>query len=116
MKLNGKEFELDLYDVETFEKVEKHYAEFMEVLFVKFETQSQAVRAHCNALIKLLDEVIGDGAGIEVLGNRINYRTVITVHDQFITDIIKQRNELDKLGSEQLKKFTGDNVVRKSKK
>ena len=62
MKLNGKEFELDLYDVETFEKVEKSYAEFMEVIFAKFETQSDAIRAHCTAFVTSTVHVRGNRA------------------------------------------------------
>lgn len=102
MKINGKELELELYDVETFEKVEKSYAEFMKVIFGEFETQSEAIRANCTAFVSLLDDVFGTGTAIKVLGNRLNYIVVCDAHQEFIEELIVQRQKLDELTKRQI--------------
>ncbi|MDO5432967.1 DUF6673 family protein [Eubacterium sp.] len=75
LKINGVKLEMDLMDADTAEAVEtaiKHFQEKIKKLN-KEKTLAEAIRQQCQLVFEFFDEAFGEGAAVEVFGEKTNF-------------------------------------------
>lgn len=99
MLINGVEMgDLDIFDYEVAEKYEKA----LEDLRAKEEQigklkMSEGIKYQCEAIFDFFNTLYGVGADKKIFGNSVNLVTCFNVLGDFIEEINKQGEELQKL-------------------
>jgi len=117
LNINGVDLEFDMFDVET----SKAYESAFEVLNklvegLKKETvMSTVFEESCAAIKTVFDTLFGGGTGIEVCGERDNYRTCNEALQALVDEAVKQRAELDEMQKAATTKYQGNRAQRRTK-
>lgn len=94
--INGTELELDLFDLDTMEKVETGIKEIFTVpKNVENLSTYEQYKSQCDMVYDFIDEVFGDGTADEVLGKKVNYRVCLHALTEIIEQIYKQRTFME---------------------
>lgn len=99
--MNGKEFEFDLFELETTKKYEKAFQDVVEKMKnMDEETMlSEAIVIQCDAIRACVDEIFGEGTGIAVCGENYNLTKHMDAFDALVDEAAKQRAVYDNQGS-----------------
>ena len=113
---NGHTFELDMQDVDTVEKYEDAFATLSkeELALPKEGKNSTRVRAYCKMFRNLMDNLFGEGANIEIFGEKDNSRAVTEIYDKFLEFIVKQQTEFSNLQNKIQSKYSPNRAQRRA--
>lgn len=102
--MNGKEFEFDLFDMETAQKYEDAFEKVMETLngIGKEEKFSTSIKKQCDAVRTCIDDVFGEDIGIQVCGEKYNLTTHLDAFEALVDEAVRQRKALDDRGRKYL--------------
>jgi len=99
---NGNEFEFDMQDLEYAERYDaamKNLAN-REKKAKKDGSLSERIKDYDDMIRSMFDDLLGDGAGDDVLGDKVNVRNCDEAYDSFITFIANQKKENDERSAE----------------
>lgn len=93
---NGAEYEFDFGDAENAERYEAaiKQMEADEKALEKSGATSAIIRGQCVFLKRFFDNVLGDGAGNAVCGEKDNIRSCYSAYDEFLSFIRSQNQSL----------------------
>lgn len=114
IKINGVELEdLDIYDLEVAEKVDKEL-NFVGEVGGKLEGLStpEVIRTQCNAIFKFFNALFGEGTDKKIFGDKVNLVTCLEAFDEFVTQVRNQKERIKKLSN----KYSPNRANRRSKK
>lgn len=102
--MNGKEFEFDLFDMETAQKYESAFEKVMDRLngIDEKEKFSVSIKKQCDAIRACIDDVFGEGTGIQVCGEKYNLTTYLDAFEALVDEAVRQRKTLDDRGRKHL--------------
>lgn len=85
-KINGLELELDLEDVDEFEKVMKAFEQMDEdeKKLDKVGSMPDVIRQYCDVYYKMYDRIFGEGTGEKIFNGKKNARICDEVWDNFL--------------------------------
>ena len=104
LEMNGKEFEFDLFDMETAQKYESAFEKVMETLngIGEGEKFSTSIKKQCDAIRACVDDVFGEGTGTQVCGEKYNLITHLDAFEALVDEAVRQRKTLDDRGRKYL--------------
>ncbi len=83
-QLNGKTLELDLFDIDVAEKMEKAILDsahkMMHLDEVPKQTLFTMMRKGCNIVFEFFDNVWGEGTAKELFDNKMNYKICLETY------------------------------------
>lgn len=102
--MNEKEFEFDLFDMETARKYEDAFEKVVKTLneIGEEEKFSTSIKKQCEAVRTCIDDVFGEGTGIQVCGEKYNLNTHLDAFEALVDEAVKQRRTLDDRGKKYL--------------
>lgn len=85
-KINGLELELDLEDVDEFEKVMKAFEQMDEdeKKLDKVGSMPDFIRQYCDVYYKMYDRIFGEGTAEKIFNGKKNARICDEVWDNFL--------------------------------
>lgn len=97
LTMNGKEFEFDLFELETTKKYEKAFRNVVEKMENMDEKimLSESIVIQCDTIRTCIDEIFGEGTGIEVCGENYNLTTHMNAFDALVDEAARQRAAYD---------------------
>lgn len=101
MVINNVEVgELDIYDADVMEKIEKSLIRIQEEAnkSVKLKA-SESIRKQCNAVFDCFNDLFGEGTDKKVFGNKVNLLICLTAFEELIDNINEQKTQLARLSS-----------------
>lgn len=92
-EINGKTYELDVYDEETAEKYQNAFKilEKEEIALSKDGELTEQIRNYCQIFYNLFDNIFGEGAGEDILGKSRNVNRCNATYDSFLDFVKKQK-------------------------
>ena len=113
MKINGKEFEFDIADVESMEKYEKalNSIQLKTKNEQKYTSSAQKMKAACEMVFEFFNDLLGPDASEIIFGGKMNARVCFTTYEKFIEDCSNACNELGQTFS----KYSSNRAQRRSK-
>jgi len=117
LNINGVDLEFDMFDTETAKVYESAIAEMNGVVEELREESSMSVvfEKSCAATKKVFDVIFDAGTGIEVCGERDNFKTCQEAFCLLVDEAIKQRAELDEMQKAVATKYQGNRAQRRAK-
>lgn len=113
----GASFTLDMDDVETAERYEVAFQK-MQAQFAEPDGTSEAakLRAYCEAIRFLFDELFGEGTAEKLLGGKLNLAACDDAYESFLTFVQAQTVESMNRRIEMLSRFAPNRAARRAKK
>ncbi len=92
MLINKKKFDFDIADVENFERYETALKNLQEKTANQPEltTNIERIKRSCEIVNEFFDDVLGDGASVEIFEGKLNFRTAYTVYEEFVSNCTKE--------------------------
>jgi len=89
---NGVSFDFDIEDIEDLQRYENAYEQMTvdQKLLKKDGKKSEYVKAYCEMIRRLFENIFGDGAGTKICGERYNSRTDTEAYNAFLAFVAKQ--------------------------
>ena len=116
MKILEKEFEIDFYDADTMEKIEKGMENVSKIVnendTVKSQKTSEVIRKICNVIFNFFDEVLGEGTSKKIFESKTSLTLCTKAYEDFINAKKKQDEAFENLS----KKYSPNRVTRRAKK
>jgi hypothetical protein len=106
-RIRDLEFELDLEDADDAERYEKAFLQLDEdeKAIKKDGTLSEMIKSSCGIYYKLFDSIFGEGAGLNILGEKFNLRVCEETFDSFIQFCGKQVKDTNERRSKMVAKY-----------
>lgn len=110
--INGQEYELDLNDLETCERYEAAFAKVIEQekALPKDGVMSRFIRAEVSMHRELYDNLFGKGAGIAILGEKMNLAYCRQIYLKFLDFVSAQQRFNNEFRSEISARFSAARV------
>lgn len=101
IKINGVELEeLDIYDLEVAEKVDKELKVVGDVgKKLGGLSTPEVIRTQCNAIFIFFNALFGDGTDKKLFGNRVNLVTCLKALDEFVTQVRNQKEKIEEISN-----------------
>lgn len=116
--LQGTEFELDIFDADTTDKVdaalEKAQQGFQSLSNVQ-RLNGSAIRAACHAVFECVNTIFGEGTDHKIFGDRCNLRDAMQVMDDLAAAIKSQRDAFETDTDRLVKKYSPNRAARRAK-
>lgn len=114
---NGKQFFLDLQDVETLERYEGAFEKFREAekRIPKDGKNSQILRAYIEVMDDLFDALLGDGAHTALFGDTVNAGNRTDAYDNFLAFVTKQTSTASERRAAIVSKYSANRAQRRAK-
>ena len=92
MKINNKEFDFDIAEVENLEKYESALNNLQEKTAnqPEFATNIERIKRSCEIVNEFFDDILGAGASVEIFDGKLNFRTAYVVYEEFIANCTKE--------------------------
>lgn len=118
LEINGVELDFDMFDAETAEAYEKGYEKMQSTIAELQKTDKMSVVFHkgCSAVKEVFDTIFGEGSGVEVCGEKNNFKVCLEAFQALTDESIRQRKELDEMNKASLTKYQGNRAARRVKK
>lgn len=118
LEINGVELEFDMFDAETAEAYEEGYKKMQSTIseLQKADKMSLVFRDGCVAVKAVFDTIFGEGSGVEVCGEKNNFKVCVEAFQSLTDEVIRQRKELDEMSKASLAKYQGNRAARRVKK
>lgn len=91
--LNGKEYELDLFDVDIAENFENEIFRASDKLEAenkkKYQRTSELMRTGCNIIFDCFDNIFGKGASENIFDRKSNYKLCLKTFKEIQVQYIK---------------------------
>ena len=96
MLIGGKEFEMDVFEAGTAEKLENGLKKVQAACAPAQEAQnaSDIIRAQCAAVFELFDSLFGEGTSKDVFGEKVSLTAALDAFDALIAEINRQKAEM----------------------
>lgn len=113
IKVNGIELEdLDIYDLEVSEKVDKELKKVDEVAkTLEGLAMPDIIRTQCNAIFDLFNNLFGEGTDKKIFGDKVNLVTCLKALDEFVTQVRNQKERIEEIAN----KYSPNRAVRRKK-
>lgn len=110
---NGVSLAFDIYDVDTIERYEQAFRNLgrKNKLIPKDGKESDIIRAYCEALRDLFDEILGEGSAVKLFGDRHSYTELFDAYEALLQTVTDQRTEMQS----RIAKYSPNRVQRRSK-
>lgn len=94
-EINGKSYELDIADVETMERYDAAFEAMKKrgEAITDLDSPVAIMRAYCENFVKLYDDLFGEGAGKEILGDKLNTTKCDETYAEFLDFVRTQKEE-----------------------
>ena len=116
MKILDKEFEVDFYDANTMERIEKGMEKVNKIIkeksVIKNQKTSEVIREVCNIIFDFFDYVLGNEASKKIFGNKTSLTLCIKAYEDFINAKQEQEAVFENIS----KKYSPNRATRRSKK
>ncbi|CAI3674763.1 conserved hypothetical protein [Clostridium neonatale] len=100
MKINNVELEMDIYDADTMEKIEKAITKTVDEINSKQgKTNSETIRIQCTAIMDCFNDVFGEGTDRQLFGGKTNLMVCLNAFEEFTNEILEQRKKINKLNN-----------------
>lgn len=111
IKVNGIELgDLDIYDLEVSEKVDKELKKVDEVAkTLEGLAMPDIIRTQCNAIFNLFNNLYGEGTDKKIFGEKVNLLTCLKALDDFVSEMRKKNKEIEKISN----KYSPSRAARK---
>lgn len=118
LKINEVELEFELFDVDTLELYETAFAKAGEAIGENQESEkmSDVLRVSCDAVRECFDGIFGEGTGIKVCGEKLNFMKHMDAFEVIVDEAVKQRAELEGRLTRTEKKYSGNRAQRRADK
>lgn len=117
MLINGKEFELDIFDADEAERYETAVEKLQstaKALEGAAGTEgvklSNVIRQQCECIFEFFNTLFGDGTDKLIFGEKTNIYTCMDVSEEFMQDINKQREKVEA----RVKKYSPNRAQRRT--
>lgn len=115
LDINGVQLDFNLFDVDTLELYETANFKVLETSEKKYEKMSESLREQCQAVRNFFDEIFGEGVGIEVCGEPLDFKKHLDAFEIVTDSALAQRAEMDVRVKESVTKYKGNRAARRSK-
>lgn len=111
MKINGKEFDFDVADVDCMER----YESALKVMQEKSKNAKKGgsvasrMREACQLVFEFFNTVIGKGAADKIFEGKTNFRVCFGVYEQFVNDCTESCQSL----TQSLNKYSANRAQRR---
>lgn len=97
LKFRGLELDFDIYDADTADRYETAVRRMRDNLKAVGESKSIAasIRAQCEIIFAMLDEVFGEGFHRELFGSQVNARECLLALKELTQAVAAQRREIE---------------------
>lgn len=116
MKILNTEFDLDFYDADLMEKIEKGMENVKNFITdnssVKNQKSSVVIRKICKAIFNFFDDVLGTGASKAIFGDKTSLTLCIKAYEDFVNAKKEQDEALENIS----KKYSPNRASRRAKK
>lgn len=104
LKFRGLELDFDIYDADTADRYETAVRRMRDNLKAVGEGKSVAasIRAQCEIIFAMLDEVFGEGFHRELFGSQVNARECLLALKELTQAVAAQRREIEAILSDAL--------------
>lgn len=117
IKLNGVEFDLDLMDLDTAEKIERETKKVsIEAEKARGKSRSESIKIQCYAIFNCIDNIFGKESHKKIFRDKVNLRDCLRVFEQLILEMQKQDNEDSKEFSQIASKYSPNRAQRRVNK
>ena len=113
IKINGVELgELDIYDLEVAEKVDKALKVVGDVgeKLIGLSTP-EVIRTQCNAIFKFFNALFGEGTDKKIFGDKVNLVICLKSLDEFVTQVRNQKEKIEEISN----KYSPNRAQRRKK-
>ena len=112
MKINGKEFEFDIADVDCMGRYENALQVIQEASknAKTVGTPSEKLKALCQLVFDFFNTVIGAGAANKIFEGKMNFRVCFEVYEQFVNDCSESCQSL----TQKLSKYSANRAQRRA--
>lgn len=109
LEINGVKLEMDLMDADTAEAVETAINHFQEKTKVvkKENTLASAIRQQCQLVFEFFDEAFGEGAAVEVFGEKTNFDACQNAFKEVVA-AIKEKGKVMQANQEDFLSMVGE--------
>ena len=98
--LNGKEYELDLFDVDVAENFDKAFLEFSEKATAEgkkeYKSLSEGMKIGCDIIFDFFDNAFGKGTAENIFDGKRNYKLCLNTYKEWSDQYNKFIEELPK--------------------
>jgi len=117
-EINGKSFELDVFEEETAQKYTDAFKTLAdEEKNIKYTGNLvEQVRSYCQVFYNLFDNIFGEGAGIEILGEKRSVTVCNETYDSFLNFVSEQKKAVANFGTEVTAKYSNRQTRRAAAK
>ena len=114
IKVNGFELEdLDIYDLEVAEKVDKELKKVDEVAnSLEGLAMPDIIRTQCNAIFDLFNNLYGKDTDKKIFGEKVNLVICLKALDDFVSEMRNRNKEIEKISN----KYSPNRAARRNKK
>ena len=114
MIVNGVKLEdLDIFDLEVSEKVDKELKKVDEAAkTLEGLVMPDIIRTQCNAIFDLFNNLFGEGTDKKIFGEKVNLVTCLKALDDFVSEMRKRNKEIESISN----KYSPNRVARRAKK
>ena len=115
-EINGQSFEFDLQDADTAEKYENAFADMgeREKVLPKDGKPSEYIKAYHKMFVSLYDDVLGDGCGVKIVGEKANARICNEAYESFLEFVAKQKASTMEQQNNLINKFSPNRAQRRA--
>lgn len=113
IKVNEIELgELDVYDLEVAEKIEKELKKVDQVSkSLEGMHLTEIIKTQCAAIFEFFNTIFGEGTDQKVFGDKVNLVTCLEALDELVSQIRNQKERVEKISN----KYSPNRVQRRKK-
>lgn len=117
-RYNGQEMYLDLTDVETVE----HYEQVVQNMgngmnnLPKDGSQSSILRAYCELLRGVFDDMFGEGTAEKLFGDRLNATEITEAYESFLAFVSEQGQQVTNIQNRIVNRYSPNRAARRAAK
>lgn len=110
---NGVSLPFDIYNLDTLDRYESAFLRLAkaEKSIPKDGKQSDIIRANCEALRTLFDDILGDGAAVKLFGDRMSYAELFDAYETLVRTVEEQRDAIQS----RVARYSPNRVTRRNK-
>lgn len=115
---NGVELELDLTDVETVERYEEVINSMDTGMknIPKDGKQSDILRAYCNLLRGVFDDLFGEGTSEKMFGEKLNATQITEAYEDFLGFVAGQGSKVTDIQNRIVNRYSPNRAQRRANK
>ena len=112
MKINEKELEFDIADVDCMER----YENALKVMQVKSKNAQKGgsaanrMREACQLVYDFFDSILGEGKANEIFNGKMNFKVCFEVYEKFVNDCTESCQSL----TQSLNKYSANRAQRRA--